>query len=40
MSEENQVPAEEVQKETPAQEAPKVEETVLLQPQLKKLLRK
>src|SRR5210317_1593643 len=28
MSEENQVPAEEVQKETPAQEAPKVEETV------------
>ena len=32
MSEENQVPAEEVQQETPAQEAPKTEETVVETP--------
>src|SRR6056300_337076 len=32
MSEENQVPAEEVQQETPAQEAPKAEETVVETP--------
>ena len=32
MSEENQVPAEEVQQETPVQEAPKTEETVVETP--------